>query len=98
MPWTIPNLMLHDKPVPLASMRCHGRKHLFVVCGNPYCHRNAELNVNGLPDNVTFGDLQPRLLSAPSALSRRRSQSSWLHMTDWSRHFEDPITVPDGRT
>jgi len=25
MPWTIPNLLLHDKPVPLANMRSHGR-------------------------------------------------------------------------
>jgi hypothetical protein len=44
------------------------RPNVFVVCGNPDCHRNAELNVNGLPDNVTFGDLQPRMLSAPSAI------------------------------
>jgi hypothetical protein len=65
--WTIPNLVLHDKPVRLASMRCHGRKQVFVDYGNPDCHRNAELDVNGLPDNVTFGDLQPRTLSAPSA-------------------------------
>ena len=45
MPWTIPNLLLHDKPVPLANMRSHGRKHVFVVCGNPDCHHNAELDV-----------------------------------------------------
>ncbi len=68
MAWTIPILVLHDKPVPLANMRCHGRKHVFVVCDNPDCHRNAELDVSGLPDNVTFGDLQPRMLSAPSAI------------------------------
>jgi hypothetical protein len=28
MPWTIPNLVLHDKPVPLANMRSQGRKHV----------------------------------------------------------------------
>jgi hypothetical protein len=28
MPWTIPNLVLHDKPVSLANMRSHGRKHV----------------------------------------------------------------------
>jgi hypothetical protein len=58
MPWTIPNLVLHDKPVPLANMRCHGRKHVFVACGNPDCYHNAELDVSGLPDNVTFSELQ----------------------------------------
>jgi len=41
MPWTIPNLILHDKPVRLANMRSHGRKHVFVNCGNPDCYHNA---------------------------------------------------------
>jgi hypothetical protein len=68
MPWTIPNLVLHDKPVSLANMRSPGRNRVVVCCSNPDCHRNAELDVNGLPDNVTFGGLQPRMLSAPSAI------------------------------
>ena len=51
MPWTIPNLVLHDKPVPLANMRSHGRKHVFVVCGNPDCHHNAEIDANGFPES-----------------------------------------------
>src|SRR6267142_5158377 len=62
MPWTIPNLVLHDKPVRLANMRTHGRRHVFVNCGNPDCHHNAELDVSGLPDNLTFGELQRRML------------------------------------
>jgi len=62
MPWTIPNQLLHDKPVPLANMRTHGRRHAFGCCSNPDCHRNAELDVNRLPDDVTFNDLQPRML------------------------------------
>jgi len=64
MPWTIPNLMFKTNPQGCANMRSHRRKHLFVVCGNPDCHRNAELDVSRLPDNVTFGDLQPWTLSA----------------------------------
>ena len=24
MPWAIPNLLFHDKPVPLSNMRSHG--------------------------------------------------------------------------
>jgi len=62
MPWTIPNLVLHDKPVPLSNMRSHGRRHVFVCCSNPRCHHNAELDVSGLPDDVTYGDLQPRII------------------------------------
>jgi hypothetical protein len=62
MPWTIPNLLLHDKPVPLANMRSLGRTHVFVYCSNPHCHHNAEIDASGLPDDVTFGDLQPRML------------------------------------
>jgi hypothetical protein len=62
MPRTIPNLVLHDKPVPLAKHANHGRRHVFVNCGNPDCYHNAELDVSGLPDNVTFGELQRRML------------------------------------
>jgi hypothetical protein len=62
MPWTIPNLVLQAKPVPLANMRTHGRRHVFVNCGNPDCYHNAELDVSGLPDNVTFGELLRRML------------------------------------
>ena len=50
MPWTIPNLVLQAKPVPLANMRTHGRRHVFVNCGNPDCYYNAELRFSGLPD------------------------------------------------
>jgi hypothetical protein len=46
--------LLHDKPLPLANMRIHGRNGVFVCCGNPDCHLNAELDVSRLPDDVTF--------------------------------------------
>ena len=36
--------------------------HVFVNSGNPNCYHNAELDVSGPPDNVTFGDLQRRML------------------------------------
>ena len=62
MPWTIPNLLLHDKPVPLSNMRSLGRTRVFVYCSNPDCHHNAEIDASGFPDDVTFGDLQPRML------------------------------------
>jgi hypothetical protein len=62
MPWTIPNLLLHDKPARLGNMRSHGRSHMVVVCGNPDCHHNAEIDASDFPDDVTFGALQPRML------------------------------------
>jgi hypothetical protein len=61
MPWTIPNLLLHDKPVPLSNMRSLGRNMVFVYCSNPNYHHNAEIDASGFPDDVTFGDLQPRM-------------------------------------
>jgi hypothetical protein len=30
MPWTIPNLLLHDKSVTLSNMRSLGRTRVFV--------------------------------------------------------------------
>ena len=59
--WTIPNLILHDKPW-LGNMRSHGRNHVFVYCSNPDCYHNGELDVSRFPDDVTFNDLQPRML------------------------------------
>jgi len=62
MSWTIPNLVLQNKPVPLGNMRSLGRAHVFVNCGNPDCFHNAELDVSRFPDDMTYNDLQPRLL------------------------------------
>jgi hypothetical protein len=61
MPWTIPNLLLHDKPVPLSNMRSLCRSKVFAYCGNPACHHSADIDVSNLPDDITFGDLQPRM-------------------------------------
>ena len=77
MPWTIPNLVLHHKPVRLANMRTHGRKHVFLVCGNPDCHHNAELDISGLPDDVTFNDLQPRMVCTVCNHRRADVSPSW---------------------
>jgi hypothetical protein len=79
MPWTIPNLILHDKPVRLANMRSHGRRQVFVNCGNPDCYHNAELDVSGLSDSVTFGDLQPRMLCTKCDHRGADVGPSWLH-------------------
>jgi hypothetical protein len=79
MPWTIPNLVLHDKPVRLANMRSLGRKHVFVVCGNPDCSHNAELDVSGFPDKMTYGDLQPRMLCTVCDHRGADVGPSWLH-------------------
>jgi hypothetical protein len=79
MPWTIQNLILHDKPVRLANMRSLGRNHVFVNCGNPDCYHNAELDVSGLPDNVTFGELQRRMLCTVCDHRGADVGPSWLH-------------------
>jgi hypothetical protein len=77
MAWTIPNLVLHDKPV--ANMRTHDRNHVFVNCGNPDCYHNAELDVSGLPDNVTFRELQRRMLCTVCDHRGADVGPSWLH-------------------
>jgi hypothetical protein len=43
MPWTIPNLLLHDKPPPLSDQRASGYAHVFAYCLNPGCHHNGVL-------------------------------------------------------
>jgi hypothetical protein len=78
MPWTIPNLILHDKPVRLANMRSLGRNHVFVCCSNPGCHHNAELDVSSFPDDVTFNDLQLRMLCTMCNHHGADVSPSWL--------------------
>jgi hypothetical protein len=66
MPWTISNLLLHDKPVALGNQRGLGFTKVWAYCSNPDCHHNANIDVSHLPDQVTFNDLQPAW-SVPSA-------------------------------
>jgi hypothetical protein len=73
MPWTIPNLLLHDKPVPLSNMRSHGRNRVFVCCSNPDCYHNAELDVSGFPN-----DMQPRMVCSICDHRGADVSPSWL--------------------
>jgi hypothetical protein len=34
LPWSIKNLMFHDKPVPLSNQRMHGYRKVWVYCSN----------------------------------------------------------------
>ena len=79
MPWTIPNLLLHDKSVTLSNMRSLGRTGVFVYCSNPDCRHNAEIDTSGFPDDVTFGDLQPRMLCTACDDRGADVSPSWLH-------------------
>jgi hypothetical protein len=97
MPWTIPNLLLHDKPVPLANMRSHGRNRVLVCCSNLDCHQNAEIDARSFPDDVTFGDLQLRMLAPCAIIAAPTLARRGCIMVDWSRRFEDPIPLPRGR-
>jgi hypothetical protein len=62
MPWTIPNLLLHDGRCRCQTQRSLGFKKVWVYCSNPDCHHNADLDVEHLPDEVTFNDLQPGMV------------------------------------
>ena len=62
MPWSIKNLMFHDKPVPLSNQRGLGYKKVWVYCSNPDCRHSAVLDVEHLPDETTFNELMPRML------------------------------------
>jgi len=55
---------------------------VFVNCGNPDCHHNAEVDVSGLPDDVTYGDLQPRMLCTVCDHRGADVGLSWLHYGD----------------
>jgi len=50
----------------------------FVYCANPGCHDNAELDVSYLPDEVTFGELQPRMVCTACDHRGAHVSTSWL--------------------
>jgi hypothetical protein len=95
MPWTIPNLLLRDKPVPLANMRSHGRNRVFVCCSNPACHHNAELDVIRKTADETFNALQPRMLAQCAIIAVPTLARRGGIMADWSREFDEPISLPN---
>jgi len=43
-------------------MRRMGRRKILVFCGNERCHHQAELDADRWPGDVTFGDLQARMV------------------------------------
>jgi hypothetical protein len=53
----IPDLLLHDKPVPLSDQRALGYTKIFVYCPNPGCRHNAVLDASDLPDEITYNGL-----------------------------------------
>jgi hypothetical protein len=55
MPWTIPNLLFHDKPVPLPNMRSRGCNHILLPGGRePVTLRDARDYVTSLPKVQKF--------------------------------------------
>jgi hypothetical protein len=63
----------------LPNMRSHGRNRVFVVCGNPDCHHNGEVDVSRLPNDLTFNDLQPRMVCTVCDHRGADVSPSWLH-------------------
>ena len=47
---------------PAVDHAALGRRTIMVYCGNDRCRHQAELDADRWPDDVTFGDLQPRML------------------------------------
>ena len=63
MGWTRRYLRLDQKPVALGEARAIGVRCVLIYCGNsPNCQHQAELDADRWPDDVPFGQLQPRML------------------------------------
>jgi hypothetical protein len=76
-----------DDPEPFAPRQAraagqHAKprsNRVFVCCSNPACHHNAELDVSRLPDDLTFNDLQPRMVCTVCDRRGADVSPSWLH-------------------
>jgi hypothetical protein len=62
VPWSIKNLVFHDKPVLLSNQRSLGYENVWVYCSNPNCRHSVVLDVGHMSDEVTFNELMPRML------------------------------------
>src|SRR5216684_2200293 len=51
-------------------------------CSNPGCHHSAELDVSSLLDDVTFNDMQPRMLCTTCDHRGADVSPSWQHGRD----------------
>jgi hypothetical protein len=67
MPWTNPNRLLHDKPVPLANMRTHGRRRVFVCCSNPALKHGAKPipEYDSSKENIGNAKIEERRMKIP---------------------------------
>ncbi len=73
MGWSRRDLHLHDKPVALAEIRLHGVRQLLVYCGNAdRCRHQPRLDADRWSDDVTLGELQPRMVCIECGHPRRR--------------------------
>jgi uncharacterized protein (UPF0264 family) len=55
------------------------RTHVVVSCSNPDCHHNTKIDASGFPDDMTFGNLQPRMLCTVCNHRGADVSPSWLH-------------------
>src|SRR5216684_1229161 len=61
MSWTIKNLAFHDKRVPLTKQRDLGFGKVWCIAQTRIAD-TAVLDLSRLPDEITYNDLQPRML------------------------------------
>ena len=86
MPWTRSDLRLPSKPTALWTMCRLGRRTVLVFCGNDRCHHQAELNADRWPEEVTFDELQPRMLCTACGHLGADVRPDWASMK--STHFD----------
>jgi hypothetical protein len=93
MLWTIPNPNLHDKAVRLTNKRTVGRTRVFVYCGNPDCHHNAEIDASGFPDDLTLEIRTPKCFAPCAIIAAPTSARHACNMVDWAAEFDEPIPM-----
>jgi hypothetical protein len=74
-----------DNPKPAASRQAgtaleyaEPRAKQSVCCSNPDTYHNAELDVSGFPDHITFNDIQPRMVCSICDHRGADVSPSWL--------------------
>ena len=73
MPWTIPNLLLHDGRCRCQTQRSLGFKKVWVYCSNPDCHHNADLDVEHLPMRSLSTTSNPAWSARPAVIAAQMS-------------------------
>jgi hypothetical protein len=74
-------------PVTLGHIRAYGCRNLLVYCDSGWCHHNAVMNADWLPDATPVRSLRPRMVCTRCGLIGAEVRPDWTPHTGSTRRM-----------